>query len=140
MAERYNGRCLCGEVTFEVGEFGNAGHCHCSMCRQFHGAAYATIVSVPKAHFRWLTGEDLLKGYTAENGTTRTFCQNCGSSLAFASPKASDDMVQIAMGALDGPVPVSPSAHIVVGSAAHWVVIEDDLPQYEAGGSSRRLK
>ncbi len=46
------------------------------MCRKFHGAAYATIAEVRTNHFCWTSGEDLLKGYTAENGTTRSF--GCG--------------------------------------------------------------
>ena len=37
------GRCLCGDVAFEVSaDIGMVTHCHCSMCRKFHGSAFAT--------------------------------------------------------------------------------------------------
>lgn len=131
MNKPYRGSCLCGTVRFEVDEFlPQAANCHCSMCRKFHGAEYATIACVRRPDFRWIQGTDALKRYTAENGTTRTFCGNCGSSLEFSSPRAPDDEVEIALGAMDGDVPIVPSAHIFVGSAASWSVINDDLPQY----------
>ncbi|MDH3692615.1 MAG: GFA family protein [Gammaproteobacteria bacterium] len=132
MTESYRGSCLCGTVKFEIDEFlPQAAHCHCSMCRKFHGASYATIAGVHRSNFRWLEGADALKRYTAENATTRTFCRHCGSSLTFSSPRAPEEEVEIALGAMDGDVPVVPSAHIFVGSAANWTVLNDDLPQYE---------
>lgn len=137
----YHGSCLCGAVQFEIDEFlPQAAHCHCSMCRKFHGAAYATIASVPRSRFRWLAGEDCLKGYTAPNGTTRSFCEHCGSSLVFHSPKAPSDIIEIALGAIDGDIPLKPDAHIFVHSGANWVDVEDDIPQFEAGRHSPRVK
>ncbi len=141
MTDPYRGSCLCGVVNFEIDEFlPQAAHCHCSMCRKFHGAAFATIAGVLRSKFRWVVGADALKGYTAENGTTRTFCRHCGSSLTFSSPRAPEDEVEIALGAMDEDVPVEPSAHIFVGSAANWAVLSDDLPQYEEGRGSARAK
>ena len=141
MSVPYRGSCLCGVVRFEIGEFlPQVAHCHCSMCRKFHGAAFATIASVSRSRFRWVAGEDALKGYTAENGTTRTFCHHCGSSLMFSSSRAPAGAVEIALGTLDGDVPVKPDAHIFVGSGANWTVLSDDLPQYEKGRDSAKVK
>jgi hypothetical protein len=95
---------------------------------------------VCRSNFRWVEGANALKGYTAENGTTRTFCSHCGSSLTFSSPRASEEEVEIALGTMDEDVPVEPNAHIFVGSAANWTVLSDDLPQYERGRSSARVK
>ena len=56
---KYGGSCLCGAVKYEFDEFlPHVAHCHCSMCRKFHGSAYATIASVPRTKFRWISGED----------------------------------------------------------------------------------
>jgi hypothetical protein len=110
------------------------------MCRKFHGAAHAAIAGVRRRHFRWTGGEDLIKAYTAENGTTRRFCSNCGSSLTFSSPRADPDLVEIALGCFDDELPVKPDAHIYVGSGANWSRPEDGLPQYEAGRDSRRIR
>ena len=141
MTDTYKGSCLCGRIRFEVDAFAPlTGNCHCSMCRKFHGAAFATIAEARREDFRWTAGEDLLKAYTAGNGTTRRFCANCGSSLTFASPHADPELVEIALGCFDDEVPVRPDAHIYVGSGAAWAHPDDDLPQFEAGRDSRRLK
>lgn len=137
MTGAYCGSCLCGVVKFEIDEFlPQVAHCHCSMCRKFHGAAYATIAGVPRSKFRWVEGELALKGYTAENGTTRTFCSHCGSSLMFSSTLAPENVIEIALGAVDGDFPFKPDAHIFVGSCANWTVLCDGLPQYEEGRDS----
>ena len=137
----YRGSCLCKAIRFEVDQFEpRTGNCHCSMCRKFHGAAYATIAEAKRNHFRWICGQESIKGYTAENGTTRSFCANCGSSLTFASPEADPDLVEVALGCFDDAVPVRPDAHIYVASGAKWARPEDDLPQYEAGRNSTRIK
>jgi hypothetical protein len=110
------------------------------MCRKFHGAAFATLAEARREHFRWLSGVDLLKAYTAANGTTRRFCASCGSSLTFASPNADPDLVEIALGSFDDEVPVRPDAHIFIASGASWAKPDDDLPQYEAGRDSKRIR
>ena len=141
MTGPYSGNCLCGKVRFEIDEFlPEVAHCHCSMCRKFHGAAYATIAGVLRSKFRWVEGEDALKGYTAWNGTTRTFCCHCGSSLSFSSPKARQDVVEIALGSVNGELPVQANAHIFVDSAANWTVLADGLPQFAAGRDSAKVK
>lgn len=137
----YQGQCLCGAIKYEVDAFSpKMGHCHCAMCRKFHGAAFATYGEARKSELRWLRGEGDLKAYTAENGTTRRFCRHCGSSMTFSSVNYSDDIVDIALGTLDSNLDISPDAHIFVGSKANWSEILDDLPQYAGDRKSRRLK
>ena len=134
MNKTFQGGCLCGKVNFEFDELlPQVAHCHCSMCRKFHGAAYATIASVPRSKFRWTKGKDVLKEYRAENNTIRTFCRHCGSSLSFFSPRAPSEVIEIALGTVDGDIPVKPDAHIFVGSGANWTVVCDDLPRFEEG-------
>jgi len=141
MSGPYRGSCLCNAIRCEVDEFEpQTGNCHCSMCRKFHGAAYATLAEARQDHFRWIAGEDLIKSYTADNGTTRSFCSNCGSSLTFSSPNADPDLVEIALGCFDDEVPVRPDAHIYIASGAKWALPEDDLPQYESGRDSAKIK
>lgn len=131
MTETYKGSCLCRAIEFEVDTFAeNAAHCHCSMCRKFHGAEHATYVSVARQSLRFLSGQDAVQNYEASNGTTRTFCGNCGSSLFFRSPRAEPDLIEVALAAFDSEVPVTPDAHIFVGFAANWTSIEDQLPQF----------
>jgi Glutathione-dependent formaldehyde-activating enzyme len=52
MAIDYSGGCLCGAVRYTVtGEIKDVSHCHCSMCRKAHGAAFATYASVSSQSF-----------------------------------------------------------------------------------------
>ena len=64
-------------MTYEVSALHGAGHCHCSMCRRAHGAAFATYVGVDAEEFRWTSGENLVTNFDAG----RCFCCKCGSTL-----------------------------------------------------------
>ncbi len=130
----YKGQCLCGEVKYEVAKIEpKMGHCHCSMCRKFHGAAFATLGEALAENFRWVSGEELLKTYLAENGTRRQFCSNCGSSLTFAASDDNGELVEFALGTLDTEIPLKPDAHIFTGHGAEWYEITDQLPQHKDG-------
>lgn len=127
----YSGSCLCGGIQFKASHLSpKMGHCHCSMCRKFHGAAFATFGETSAEHFEWIQGEQLLKGYTAANGTTRQFCSECGSSLIFKPSGEDTGLVEFALGALDDPISEKPDAHIFTAYKANWLEICDDLPQH----------
>lgn len=133
----YQGGCLCGAIRYAATRFeSKMAHCHCSMCRKFHGAAFATFGSVKRENFQWLQGETELVAYQAPNGTVRRFCKHCGSSLSFAPHIGTVDIIEITLGSLDSPIDQRPDAHIYVGSKANWDLITDTLPQYEAGRTS----
>lgn len=125
------GSCLCGGVRFELdGELGPMAHCHCSICRKHHGAAFGTFLGVDSANFRWVAGEDLVASYESSPGSHRGFCRNCGSCLPIVNPTAAKLFVPA--GALDDDPGQRPGAHIFVGSRASWDEIQDDLPQFQA--------
>lgn len=132
----YKGQCLCGAVSYEVDELQpRLGHCHCSMCRKFHGAAFATFGEAKPEHFRWTGGEQDLAAYKADNGTVRQFCRSCGSSLTFAPSSNPKGLVEFSLGTLDDDLPNRPDAHIFVNYKASWYDIADHLPRH---GESRR--
>lgn len=122
------GGCLCGGMRYQIsGPLTEVGNCHCSMCRRFHGAAFTTRARVGAAHFRWLSGQDLLAIYESSPGVCWAFCRVCGSSLGIpAEGKLSD----IALGSLDSDPGVRPAEHVFVGSKAPWFEITDLLPQH----------
>jgi hypothetical protein len=117
-------------VTFEVSaDIGMVTHCHCSMCRKFHGAAFATHGGVPADGFRWLTGQELVRRYASSPGGARPFCRRCGSNVP------SDHMpgfVFVPLGNLDDDPGTRPLAHIFVASKAPWYDIAGDLPRFNA--------
>ena len=127
----YQGQCLCGKVKYQAQDMSkNMAHCHCTMCRKFHGAAFSTYGSVLRENLVWLNGENYLKSYVASNGSTRKFCQNCGSSLVFISA-GDEERVELALATLDNPPDLRPDAHIYTESKVSWLSINDDLPKYD---------
>jgi len=124
------GSCLCGEVRFEIGgTLSDASHCHCSMCRKAHGAAFGTYAAAQAADFRVVSGEERITRYRSSAGIARTFCARCGSSLQWLR-ESKPDVVDVALGVLDDDPGVRPARHIFVGSKAPWHEIIDHLPQH----------
>ena len=125
------GGCLCRKVRYTIdGAITDISHCHCSMCRKMHGAAFATYGAVQRKHFRWLNGKEHITVYRSSPELERTFCSLCGSSLLcheFDEP----DVEYIALGTVDGDPGCRPAYHIWVGSMAPWHLITDDLPRFD---------
>lgn len=132
MAKKYQGACLCGGVQFSVEGFSEkAANCYCSMCRKFHGAAFGTLVEV--SGLTWISGKALLKEYIAPNGTIRTFCQECGSSLGFRVKGAPIEEMELAIATFDGDIPVKIDAQIYTHYKANWCALEQQLPAFGEG-------
>lgn len=55
------GSCACGGIQYELSDaFLITNHCHCSVCRKVHGAAFSTSGHAQADAFRWIQGEVLL--------------------------------------------------------------------------------
>lgn len=131
---KYEGSCLCGLIKYEVKAIEpRMGHCHCSMCRKFHGAAFATLGEAKAENFQWVDGESLVKTYLGGNGTARKFCENCGSSLIFVPSNDDGQLVEFTLGTLDTEINERPDAHVFVGSKPNWNDLHDNLPKFDQG-------
>jgi hypothetical protein len=127
--ENVQGGCLCGDVRFTVTMptlF--CGHCHCSMCRRNHGAAYVTWIAVQRAQLSMDRGADQLTRYVSSEHGSRSFCSRCGTSLFCVSTRH-PDIVDIPLANLDEPIDRLPESHIYFDDRAAWTVIGDTLPK-----------
>ena len=89
------------------------------------------MVRVPRAGFRLLAGEELLRVFRPDGGAVKAFCSVCGSSL-FGANWPEGDEISIRIGALDDDPGIRPQYHSFVGSRAPWDELPDDgLPRYE---------
>ena len=121
--------CLCGGVRIEIeGAFVRATHCHCSMCRKSHGAAFATYGTVKADRVKITAGEELITRYASSPGVARWFCSRCGSNLRWFSEKHAD-LFEVPYGLLDDDPQTNPSMHIFTQYKAPWYDIADALPQ-----------
>ena len=124
-----SGGCLCGAVRFRVqlpSLF--CGHCHCSMCRRNHGAAFVTWFAVPSTQLEVTAGSEELRRYSSSTHGSRSFCGRCGSSL-FCESEKHPDQVDIPLANVDGGIDRAPQFHFYFDSRAPWAEVNDRLPR-----------
>ena len=122
--------CLCGAVALSLpDQFDYLGNCHCSECRKFSGADYASVGGLDGDKVTITRGEEAISHFQKSPETTLAFCRHCGSSLF--SQKRSSGKLNLRLGILDEAPSQQPGFHIFVGSKAPWHEICDVLPQFE---------
>ena len=125
------GGCLCGSIRYEItAALKNAEHCHCSMCRKAHGAAFSTNAVVPTDMIAVTSGADLLSEYQSSPNRRKCFCSNCGSQL-FIRRLDKPEFTVVTLGTTDADPRARPERHVFVGSKASWYEIADALPQFK---------
>lgn len=126
---KYKGGCVCGTIRYSADAAPiNERICHCRLCQRAIGAAFNARVL-----FRI---EDVsIEGPWASVNTSpdlkRGFCPNCGTTMF--SRRDSAGIIGITTGSLDDPSLFHPQMHIFIASKQPWVMLDDGLPQYEAG-------
>jgi hypothetical protein len=124
------GSCLCGAVRYELdGGAMFINHCHCSMCRKVHGAAFGSFLHADGTRFRWTAGEDRVRRHDSSPGNQRAFCSVCGSNLPVLEEAGAH--VIIPAGTLDDDPGLRPIVHFHVASKAPWHEITDEVPQFD---------
>src|SRR5260370_38537719 len=118
MAAKIVGGCMCGAVRYEATADGAMqASCYCRDCQRSSGAAFASVLLVPKDAFKLTKGE--LKHYevTGDSGNkvSRGFCANCGSPIM--SILQGMPFTAIKAGSLDDPNQFEPTPSIFVARA-----------------------
>ena len=119
------GSCLCGDVGFTLAFPSKwVAHCHCSLCRRAHGAAFVTWIGMhaddvtiddPQARLRW---------YPSSPGAERGFCTRCGSTLFFRSGRWPGEL-HVARANVDAADRL-PQAHAYWPQHVDWVALDPD--------------
>ena len=123
----FPGGCLCGAIRFEVTPPTKwCAHCHCSLCRRAHGAAFVTWFGIEKAQFALTAGAEQVAWYRSTAPARRGFCSRCGSTLFFESDGWPGE-IHIALANMEGPIDRAPAAHVFYDSHVSWVELGDDL-------------
>ncbi|MFI5316866.1 MAG: GNAT family N-acetyltransferase [Myxococcota bacterium] len=135
------GGCLCGSVRYALAEApGLVEHCHCSMCRKWHGAAFSTNAELRAGSLAWTRGETELAGYRSSPARERVFCRRCGTKLAIRrldSPEA----LALCAATLDADSGVRPARHVFAADRAPWLAPTDSLPRFDVyPGHELRLR
>ena len=135
-----HGACLCGAVKFTA-ELPSlfCGHCHCSMCRRNHGAAYVTWFAVNRSRFQIDEGADVLVRNASSDHGTRSFCGRCGSSL-FCESSHQPDHVDIVLANMEGTIDRVPEMHFYWSDRADWTIVNDGLPRFGGPTGTEPIK
>ncbi len=126
-----HGRCLCGDVRFTVDWPSKwVAHCHCTLCRRAHGAAFVTWFGVENDRARIDDFAGALRWYASSHGpdpprAERGFCARCGSSLFFRSERWPGEL-HIALASLEGEADRAPMAHVFWETHVDWAVPDPD--------------
>lgn len=125
------GTCLCGAVAFAA-ELPSkwVAHCHCSLCRRAHGAAFVTWVGMEAARCTIDDAQGRLHWFESSAEGRRGFCARCGSTLFFRSSRWPDEL-HIVLANFHDPVDRMPQAHVWWNSHVDWAGVDpgDGLPR-----------
>jgi hypothetical protein len=121
-----SGSCHCGAVRFEVTEdFSAVRICHCTTCKKLSGGAGTTNGRARTDAIRVIAGEDLIRTYQPDEGSSKSFCSQCGSNL-FGGGWPESEFTSVRISAIDSPFDRKPEAHTYVRSVALWENFPDD--------------
>jgi len=122
------GQCFCGAVQFEVElPVKWVAHCHCSMCRRYHGAAFVTWFGVDADHYQ--LNDEQVVWYCSSAQAQRGRCRQCGSPLFFRSQRWPGEL-HIVLAAMREPIDQEPQLHVYYADRVDWVHLQPALPCY----------
>ena len=120
------GRCLCGQVTYELtGDLIATAVCHCQHCQRQSGGAFSVNLLV---HESQLTVSGVLQTYeeTGERGDAvyvrRRFCGSCGSPIVSEIVQR-EGLVAVKAGTLDDTSNVQPTVEVWCIDRQPWVTL-----------------
>ncbi|TVZ40981.1 hypothetical protein P886_0317 [Alteromonadaceae bacterium 2753L.S.0a.02] len=126
------GQCLCKTIQFEFEPHDQeALNCYCSICRQSHGADYATQVPSSKASLKFISGEDSLSEYQSSKFGIRAFCKHCGSRLMNYAKGDVSKYLSVSLSCIVEPHEIKPIANVQVASKAGWVEPRSDVESFD---------
>jgi hypothetical protein len=123
-----SGGCLCGCVRYTLkGDPVLTAVCHCSMCRK--ASAAPAVAWAMYRQDQVTLSQAGLREYHSSPEATRSFCQECGTQIAFRADYV-PGMIDITLGSLDDPNALEPTLHYWYSKHLSWVHFGDSLPKY----------
>jgi hypothetical protein len=115
-------RCHCGGVEISAAFPSRfCAHCYCWSCRTTHAAGVVTWIGFKRAQVKFVKGEDLVRNYVSSKGTTRKFCTQCGTRLAFESAHGNwADEIHLPLALFVTPVDRIPTVNSFPAERPEW--------------------
>jgi hypothetical protein len=138
----HRGRCLCGDITLEIGADPiGARMCWCRDCQYIASGSPTVNVLFPEDAVHYYGDMTKLR-LIADSGNTveRGFCPKCGSQMYSRTVEpAGTQPIRVRAGTLDNPNLQAPQAHIWVRSAPAWANLDPALPKFAEGPGSSQV-
>ncbi len=131
---KINGGCHCGDITYEAEiDPENVAICHCTDCQALSASVFRTVVRVPEADFRILSGEPKIYIKIGDSGAKRAqgFCAECGSAIYATSVGEGPKIYGIRLGTARQRAELTPKNQIWFRSALPWLPGLDSIPKIE---------
>lgn len=124
------GSCFCKAVQYGIrSEVSMAVNCHCNDCKKAGGGAFSSLVVVRKNRFEIVSGEEHLSHFQLGERVTKHFCKYCGTPI-FNRNKRYPSHCMVAIGSLDDPKLVTPTANIHCDSQLDWVTLDERMQNF----------
>jgi len=132
MEKSFSGKCLCGEVSFEVnGKPVVVAQCHCEECRRLSGAGHTIGAMFPVSAVS-VNGELGKFKYVSSKGSevTKAFCVSCGSPV-FGTNSNSPDFMTLPLGSFDDAAGLAVEVVIFQRDKQHWDELSMDVMSFD---------
>ena len=128
MKRRYQGRCLCGAVTYDAdGSPIIVAQCHCDECRRLSGTGHtigamfpvkAVVVRGTLSQFKYRSAK--------ASEVTKAFCGRCGSPI-YGKNSQTPDHLTLTLGSMDDAADLNVQVVIFDRDKQHWDQIGQDV-------------
>jgi hypothetical protein len=133
MTAPYAGGCQCGQIRYEIrAEPLTLYACHCKECQKQSSSAFGMSMPVACDAVILLKGQPKEWKRVSESGreVSCLFCGNCGTRL-FHNSARDPTITNVKPGTLDDTSGLSPVGHLWTRSSQGWVILNENLLNYE---------
>ena len=134
MTAPYSGGCQCGQIRYEIrAEPLTLYACHCKECQKQSSSAFGLSMPVPRVAVVILRGQLKQWQRVADSGreVSCLFCGECGTRL-FHNPARNAKITNVKAGTLDDTSWLKPVGNLWTQSSQKWVILSDEILNYEA--------
>ncbi|MGH9884856.1 MAG: GFA family protein [bacterium] len=123
------GRCVCEDLRYRLAALPLFTHaCHCLDCQRRTGTAFSMTTIVIRDELAITQGEMRLTQVSPRR--TVHACASCETPI-FTASTAFPATVTLRPGTLDDTRLATPGAHIWVRRKQAWLILPDDVPQFD---------
>lgn len=125
------GSCYCKAVQYRItSAIPLAVNCHCNSCKKAGGGAFSSLAVVRERRLEIISGEEDLAGFRLGEDVVKHFCRQCGTAI-FNRNNRYPGRCMVAIGSLDNPSLVPPTANIHCESMLDWVKLDESMQNFE---------